>query len=469
MVDTKNTKQDKINNDGWANLFTGLGIANKDRASANQYGLSKVLTQNELDNIYRGDGFGKTIIDSVTKAMTREWFKVEGDNDNKILDYLNKIDAKKEITKLIRWSRLYGGAIMVIGADDGNEDSAPLNFNTLKSISYLRVHDRYSIQIDSDSFYTDIRNPKYGQVQFYKIQPLFGFSSNFDSYTVHESRVIRMDGEDLPDRLLIQNQYWGDSVLNSVYNQLANLGSAYQYTSNVLADFVQSILTIKNLADLIASGKEQLIQNRLEILNYSRSALNMMLIGEGEQYNKMTTNVAGLSDLIDKFVLALSAVSRVPEVILMGRSPTGLNATGDTDIRNFYDEIKGEQEDVLKPKLDYLIELILSAQDSPFKKSPPKNWKIKFNPLWQMDETQIVDMRNKQSQTDLNYINGNVLDPDEVAISRFGGDAYSIETTLMTDRTTEQDNETDDENLVNQEPETGQEKENNAKQPTPIS
>ena len=53
-----------------------------------------------------------------------------------------------------------------------------------------------------------------------------------------------------------------------------------------------------------------------------------------------------------------------------------------------------------------------------------------FNPLWQMTEAERVDIRLKQSQADVAYINAQVLTPEEVASSRFGGDAYSIETKL---------------------------------------
>ena len=65
-----------------------------------------------------------------------------------------------------------------------------------------------------------------------------------------------------------------------------------------------------------------------------------------------------------------------------------------------------------------------------------EDWKIEFNPLWQPTEAEVVETRNKQADTDMKYIQAGVLTPEEVAISRFGGDEYSSETILIeaTDR-----------------------------------
>jgi len=87
----------------------------------------------------------------------------------------------------------------------------------------------------------------------------------------------------------------------------------------------------------------------------------------------------------------------------------------------WYDYIASEQENYALPKLKRLIDVIFWDQ---------QQINFKFKTLRTLDEVQTAELRNKQSQTDRNYIESGVLDPNEVAESRFGGDEYSLETNL---------------------------------------
>ena len=116
--------------------------------------------------------------------------------------------------------------------------------------------------------------------------------------------------------------------------------------------------------------------------------------------------------------------------ILMGRSPGGLNATGDAEIRIYYDGIADSQDaDMLDP-LNRLMNLAMLAKEGPTGGIVEEDWFIEFNPLWQPTEAETVETRNKQADTDVNYISSGVVTPEEIAISRFGGEEYSIETEI---------------------------------------
>jgi hypothetical protein len=113
----------------------------------------------------------------------------------------------------------------------------------------------------------------------------------------------------------------------------------------------------------------------------------------------------------------------------MGQAPAGLNATGESDVRWFYDSIKAQQNTVLRPAINKLVQLAFHALKIP----EPANWTIRFNPLWQMTEEQQAAIRKTQAETDAIYINAGVVTPEEIALSRFGGDAYSTETVIDAD------------------------------------
>ena len=65
---------------------------------------------------------------------------------------------------------------------------------------------------------------------------------------------------------------------------------------------------------------------------------------------------------------------------LLGQSPAGLSATGDSDTRNYYDMIAARQELDLRPQLERLDKLILRSAGV-----DPAALTFEFRPLWQMD------------------------------------------------------------------------------------
>jgi len=420
---TKSKSSNVIKTDGWANVLASIGGFGKDRTRGTSYASNDLMTQNELTQFYLSNGIAKRIVDLIPDEMTRQWITVEADTDNLVLAKLDELNAKTHLTNMLRWSRLYGGCIIVLGIDDGGELTDPVNEDQIKDVKFMHVFDRYNIWWTTTDLYNDIQNPKYGTPEIYHVTPYHGGIQ----FPVHESRVLRLQGEILPTRTMIMNQGWGSSIIQSCYEELRNLGSAYAATSNIMLDFIQTILKVANLADMMAAGQDELIKKRLELIDLSRSVANTIMIDAQEEYTKMASSVSGLSDLIDDFGLALASVTGIPYTLLMGKGVAGLNATGDSDIRLFYDKIKSEQQDRLRPLLERLIRLIMLSKNGPFKGVELENWNIVFNPLWQMTDTETAAYRYQVAQTDQIYIQNGVVDPAEVAASRWGGDTYSGE------------------------------------------
>ncbi len=66
---------------------------------------------------------------------------------------------------------------------------------------------------------------------------------------------------------------------------------------------------------------------------------------------------------------------------LLGQSPSGLSATGESDVRNYYDMIAARQELDLRPQLERLDRLICWSEDI-----DEGALTFAFRPLWQLDE-----------------------------------------------------------------------------------
>ena len=423
----KDVRSYKKNSDGWANLLTGMGVVGYDKKMSTNFVASKIFNEAELNDLYRSDGFGKRVVNIVAAEMVREWFKVANDTDNKIVEYLNDLKAKTKIDRMLKWDRLHGGALAILLISDGQENLAePLNENNMSAIEDIRIYDRWAVNWSTADLYQEPTHKKYATPERFTVNPRIG---GLGSFQVHESRTLFFDGMDLPDISRAANGGWGDSVFQAIYTQLRGLGNVYSSVETILDDFVQAVMSIKNLQALVAAGKEDIIKKRLQILDMSKHMLNTMLIDTEETYEKKASTVAGLEKVMGKFASALSSVSGIPVTLLTGESAKGLNAGGSqaADIRNFYDMVKAEQESKLKPALERLVFIVQKLKDGPTKGKEIDGWAIEFNPLWQPTERETADTRKIVAETDQIYDNMGAVTPEEVRESRFGGESYSLD------------------------------------------
>jgi phage-related protein (TIGR01555 family) len=362
--------------DGWMNLFTGLGIQKRDKTLSTTISRDVNLQENDLTLLFRFNGLAKRIVELPVGEMTRKGFTIKNDTDGILLKAFNDMAVAKEFRNLIRWSKVYGGAIMVLWIDDGAADmTVPLNENDIRSISMVRVYQRWRVDATTD-IETDFKSKNFQKPRTYGVFPVRG-----SMFRVHYSRVIAMDGLELAETERLQNNGWGDSVYQAMFDRLRAQGAIYGATDNIMEDFVQGALTMKNLQEMIAGGQEDVIKKRLDIIDMSRHVINTMLLDEGETYEKKTTSIAGLADVLEKYGQSVSTVSGIPVTLLSGESPAGLNATGASDIRLWYDKIKSEQEENYKPALYRFFYLLQIAKQGPTGGKEIKNWEIVFAPL----------------------------------------------------------------------------------------
>ena len=156
--------------DGWQNVFTGMGIQNRDKSYHTVFNSSARLDENTLTFMYRSDGFARRIIDLAADDMVREWFHIEGDPEGNILDKLKSIKAKKQIKRLLKWARLFGGSLGVIGIDDGQGDlEMPVRENNIKGIHFIQPYDRHSVWWSTQDLYQDPNHPKFGFPEVYTV------------------------------------------------------------------------------------------------------------------------------------------------------------------------------------------------------------------------------------------------------------------------------------------------------------
>jgi len=225
---------------------------------------------------------------------------------------------------------------------------------------------------------------------------------------------------------------WPDSILVRVMRVISNFQQAWQGVGILLQDFSFATLKIKGLAELLTmQGANADLTQRAAAMEGARGIARTTLINSEEEYKRESTQVTGLSDLLERLAERLAAAAQMPVSLLFGQAPGGLNASGDADIRWFYDQVAAWQRRKLQHQIEYVARLMfLAKKTSPTGGKEPESWNVVFPALWQASEVEKATIRKTQADADCAYINTGVLTPEEVAQSRFGGAAYSVETAL---------------------------------------
>jgi hypothetical protein len=310
--------------------------------------------------------------------------------------------------------------------DDGMDPSEPVLQDRIGEIKSLTTLSRY--ELTPDVINSDLDSPHFGHPEIYSLQT--SQETDFDQKYIHHSRILRFDGVILPRRLRLQNQYWGDSVFTRTINAIKNYNSANDSAVSALQDFSVGVFQIKNLASLIASGQEDIVRQRLELVNYSKSVIKSIVLDMEEKFEHQSKSLSGVPEVMKQASLRLVVASGMPHTKMLGESPSGLGADGQSEERGWYDYVKTQQRNVLRPRIDTLLRYIFLSKRGPTGGITPDKWSYEFNPLWQMSDSDQAKMEYVIAQKDGIYIQNGVCDPDEIARSRFGGEKFSSDTVI---------------------------------------
>jgi len=160
--------------------------------------------------------------------------------------------------------------------------------------------------------------------------------------------------------------------------------------------------------------------------NYQFHTNALAVIGNNEELTKEATTVTGAADLLNFVWDYLSMGTGIPKTILKGQS-AGTVAGAQYDSMTYYGSIAATQENELRPQLETLIKYLMQCPDIAGGVDDPDqlDWKLTFNPMWQVDELTDAQARQYLAQADAAYIQNGVVAPDEIAKMRFPKDNSS--------------------------------------------
>jgi uncharacterized protein len=419
--------------DGWGNVITGMGQQGVDRKESTNFAAERRLTESDCRDLYTYSGLAARIVDLPVYDGLRKWFTVDGDTDNLTENEFKRIGGKLKIRRAWRWSRVYGGSMIVILAKDGGLLTDPLNESNIQEIEKLEVYHRW--RTNRISYYMDPAHPKYGETELYIVNPTTPFGQQ--SFTVHESRCIIFDGEDVAPEIRMGNNWWGDSVYQRIYQRLRGLGEAYSNIEHIIGEFTLLLTKIKGLSQKLAENKGQEMIARAMTNNLTRHLMGSYMVdADGEDATRLTTSVSGIEKLMETLMMSVSAETAVPIRRLFGSpiSGAGLSNNGDAETTDYYDMVIANREENCLPQLEKIVRLLMLQKRGSFGGRELENWQVNFPPL--KEETMEQQLKNKKTQLDIDrgYWDMEVVDGPEVRENRFGGDSYSHDMVLSKKR-----------------------------------
>jgi phage-related protein (TIGR01555 family) len=419
--------------DNWQNVLTGLGTS-RDKTVYGQFIRLVEINETELTSLYHQNDMARRIVALKPQEMVRQGFTVNIEDDteasSETVKALRDLGVAPKVRDAMIWGRLYGGSVAIIGADDGQASDKPLNEDRIKSIRFLNVVDKRYLM--PESYFDDPYNDElFGEPKTYRVITRRGATN----VVIHRSRLLVFGGSHTSDEERDRLGGWDHSVLLPVYDVLRMFDSVWKSSEHLMSDASQAVFKIQGLMSMLAGGQKEVLQTRMELVDMSRSVARALLLDAdgGEEFTREASNFTEASSMLDKFMLRLSAAAEVPVTILMGQSPAGMNATGESDFRWFYDSIRTAQDNDLRPYLERIVRLVMLAADGPTGGKEPKVWDLKFAPLWQSTPTEQASLEKTVAEKDQIYLNAGVVLPEEIALSRFRSEGWSSETQIDRD------------------------------------
>jgi len=416
--------------DSTFNPLTGLGGASDKGAVGRPNPWVVPLNDTELRALYGSNGIARRIVDLLPTRATRKGWSVPeiGTEDRRLQTW-------DRVTEAMIWARLYGGsALMLVTEDDvppGFQDernqaawlAQPLDIERVGRVIALQVFDPN--EAAPMVWDRDVRSPTYRRPILWTVSA-DGFNA-----AVHGSRIVHFRGARRPPSetaggFMRSNRMPDDNCLQAIWDEIRRLSETMAGGATLAQELRESVLKVADLGARGTGDEAATLAQRISLMSRVKSMLGIILIGAGDEYTNRSNPPTGWSELSDGAKSMLAAVSGLPETVLFGATPGGLNTDGESGHESFRQLVSDYQESN-RPELERIYQVIYAAQDGPTKGVAPEEWALTFAPLDEPSEKSKAEVREIVARTDLTYINSGVYAPSDVQRGRFGPNGWAVD------------------------------------------
>ncbi len=411
--------------DAVANLNTGIGTS-RDKTRGAFYLDPPPLDPGTLEALFANNDLAYTIVTKPVDDALRAWFCVERceqvDEDDEadaraIQLELERLGARKKLKDAVTWGRLFGGGGVVLVVEGAGPPQSALDDTKITKIVDILPFDRQDMM--------PLTYFESGDVQTYMWQPTPVGNVARMPMVVHASRVLLFGGARTTVRRKKQNQGWDLSVLQRVYEVLSSFDSMWGSVDNMFADASQAVFKmqglIQSLAESDGDGRDD-VQTRLAFMDLVRSTAKAIMLDAGnktagedpESFEVVERTTLGTLDgVIQMYMVRLATAARMPLTVLLGMAPAGMDATGESDLILYYNNVDIFRMDDLEPNFLRLVKIIARTLGD----SEVDDWRIKWPELARPKPVDVATAEKMNMDALVAAVAAQILLPEEAALN----------------------------------------------------
>jgi phage-related protein (TIGR01555 family) len=401
-------------NDVFSNALARLGAGTPNLMEGTQYSLVRLTRDYGLLNaLYREHWIVRQIVDIIPSDMLKNWITLTTEVSPALL---KKVDLELRRTQLIQklkcglqWGRLYGGAVGVMVVSGQGEDmSKPLNPRAVLPGDFcgLLIFDRWNSVDPSVELVEDVRDPEFGMPKYYTITD----NGTGQVVKVHYSRIVRFTGDDLPYWEAQAEQNWGASVIESIFDELKKRDNVSWNIAQLTFMASMRVLKMSDMGQMLSATDEQTkeeLYRTIQAQNWLMSNMGMQIIDASDDLQSHQYTFGGVSDVYKQFMMDIAGAARIPATKLFGRSPEGMNSTGESDLQNYYDMIAQEQEAKLRPILNKILPVLCMSVFG----AVPDDLDFEFDPVSEPSDEQRTELAKNGTDIVVAALNAGLISP----------------------------------------------------------
>ena len=385
----------KLTTDGLVNIVSGLGTG-KGKRDYNRFVAGQLLGYQELEAAYQTNWIARQIVDIPADDMTREWRTIKCQAADDIRQEEDRLNLQACVNEALSWSRLYGGAAILPLTNQDMERPFQPEAIGRGGVQRLMVFDRWDLIPHAINTW-DVLAENYLQPEFYTLYQ--------GSQKIHWTHFIRFVGAKLPRRQRMLLQGWGDSQLRRCLEDIKDTVAAKDGIAELMQSANVDVITREGLADELTTDQEEQIIKRYTLFDQMKSILNTALLDGDEKYDRVTLNLSGVAPVIDTLMVWIAGAADIPVTRLFGTSAKGLNATGEGDLKNYYDSIRSQQTSQLDRPMAMLDAIMVRSALG----TMPEDYNYDWNRLAQPNRKDDAEARKIEAETDVILLDAGVV------------------------------------------------------------
>ena len=367
----------------------------------------------------------RKIVDIPVNDAFRVPFKITGltEPDSKtLMKGWDRLKSENGFRRGTKQERLFGGCCLYLGVADATTDrdttGKPINpeaisgkADAFKCVNVIDVN-----RIARGDLNNDLFSEEYDKAEHYLI----------DGHKVHRSRLIVFDGKPLLSRqnmmMLAQARGFnpagfGESILTPLYDDLVRATGAREGAyhlinlASVLLACVNDYKALKSSKP--GEGKLQAIAEMVQSISIYRGAI---LDGQDAKIEQHSATFGSVPELVMSFLQVLSAASDIPATRFLGQAPGGLNATGESDLENYYNSIDEWQRGDLRPRMMQVFDILGVCEFGADKWATMRTvMDLEFPPLWNASEKEMADTAAQWVTAYSSLYQAGLMDADQIS------------------------------------------------------